>query len=143
MKKHTNGFTVVEIILAVLVLSILTFFFIDQKANLQKTSRDQQRKIAINTMSYALQKGFYKQYGYYPRTISRDNLKTVDPVLFTDPNGNTLNGDSCNQKDANSDSGCDYHYVASDCDNEGRCKQFALTSQMELEQTYRKSSIDK
>lgn len=143
MKKRAAGFTVVEIMIAIIVLVVLTLFFVVQKGDLRKTSRDQQRKTAINTMTYALKNGYYKDHGYYPRTIDDKTLNMVDPTLFTDPNGNTLDGDNCVKKSNASDVGCDYRYVASDCDNEGKCKQFALTSQMELEQTYRTSSLDK
>ena len=80
--KNSKGFTVVEVMVAVLVLVVLTVFFVVQRSGLEETTRDQERKMAINSMYYSLTEGFYKDNGYYPESISRDKLPTVDPTLF-------------------------------------------------------------
>lgn len=143
MKKQA-GFTVVELIIAFVVLVVLAVFFALQRNDLEVTARDQTRKVAINAFYYDLTEVFYAQNKYYPRTISRDNLKAVDPTLFTDPTGYTLNGDQCVYTDLDgsqaTDGDCDYHYSASDCDADGRCQAFKLSADMEAEATYAKSS---
>ena len=70
--------------------------------------------------------------------------RTVDPTLFTDPSGFTLNGDTCvytNDDDEQQvDGQCEYHYAASDCDSDGKCQKFTLTADMETEADYQKKS---
>lgn len=138
------GFTIVEMTVAIVVMLILTVFFILQRQGLERTSRDQMRKQAINSMYYALKEGYHKDKGYYPRTIDRETLPEVDPTLFTDPSGYTLDGDSCvytNNKDKQATNGkCEYHYSAFDCDKKGKCKDFTLTADLENEANYKKSS---
>ena len=38
------------------------------------------------------------------------------------------------------DGQCEYHYVASDCDSDGKCQKFTLTADMETEADYQKKS---
>lgn len=145
--KRNRGFTVIEISLAIVVLIVLATFFIIQRNGLEKTARDQARKTAINAMYYDLVNVYYKDNGYYPRTISRDKLTAVDPSLFTDQLGYTLDDDKCIYTDENNkqatDGDCEYKYKASDCDNDGKCKKFELSVELEAEGKYTKSSSDK
>lgn len=145
--KRNRGFTVIELSLAVVVLITLATFFVIQRNDLEKTARDQTRKMAINAMYYDLVNVYHKDKGYYPRTISRDKLTAVDPTLFTDQSGYTLDDDKCTYTDSNNkqatDGDCEYHYKASDCDNDGKCKKFELSVQLESEGKYTKSSSDK
>lgn len=147
--KREEGFTVIELIAAFVVLVLLAVFFVIQRDNIEAAARDQTRKIAVNAMYYNLTEVFYKQNGYYPDTISRDNLSGVDPTLFTDPNGFTLHGNDCTYTSLfddiqETDGDCDYKYAASDCDAESRCQKFKLTADMETEESYKKElSISK
>ncbi|MDR0957066.1 MAG: type II secretion system GspH family protein [Candidatus Nomurabacteria bacterium] len=147
MKKQ-SGFTIIELIIAFVVLVLLAVFFVIQRGEVEATSRDKTRKSAINAMYYNLTEVFYKQNGYYPDTISRDNLIAMDPLLFTDPSGFTLHGNECvapssYEGDENSENPCDYNYIASDCDKDAHCQNFKLESKMETEATYIKSSSTK
>lgn len=147
MKKEQRGFTVIEVMVALVVLIVMTGFFIFQRQDVEKAARDQQRKTAINAMYYALTEGYFKEHSYYPQTISRKTLPTVDPTLFTDPSGNTLEGDKCVYTDKNdkqqNDGSCDYRYKATDCDRDGKCKKFTLTAKLEAEGEYKKSGSAK
>lgn len=142
--RREKGFTVIEVMVVVVVLVVLATFFILQRDSLEEASRDQERKTAINAMYYALTEGYYQENGYYPRTISREQLPTVDPTLFTDPSGYTLNGDTCtytSDEDEHKDDGqCEYHYEAEDCDNDGKCQSFKLTADLETEANYSRTS---
>ena len=142
MKK--SGFTVVELIVAFVVLVTLAIFFAVQRAGLETAARDQARKVAINAFYYDLTEDFFAKNKYYPQTISRDILPAVDPTLFTDPNGYTLNGGQCVYTDVDgsqaTDGDCDYHYSASDCNSAGHCQAFKLSADMENEAEYTKSS---
>ena len=142
--KREQGFTVIEVAIAVLVLLVLAVFFVVQRNDLEEANRDQQRKTAINAMYYSLTEDFYARNNYYPRTISREQLPAMDPTLFTDPSGYTLDGDKCtytgDDDQQKTDGKCEYHYSASSCDNEGHCQSFTLSADLETEASYRKSS---
>lgn len=143
--KRQLGFTVVELAVAFVVLVLLTVFFIIQRNDIEAASRDKTRKSTINAMYYNLTEVFYKQNGYYPDSISRDNLTAMDPLLFTDPNGSTLHGNECvapsrSKNEQGSEVACDYVYTASECDQDSHCQRFRLESKMETESTYSKKS---
>lgn len=138
-QSRANGFTLIEMTLAIVVLLILGTFFILQRNDLKASQRDQLRKQAVNTMAYSLIEVFYKQNGYYPRFISRDNLPMVEPTLFTDPDGFTLHGEQCTYTKAGkqeTNGNCNYKYSAQDCDNQGRCKAFTLRAELERESAF-------
>ncbi|MBR0431418.1 type II secretion system protein [Candidatus Saccharibacteria bacterium] len=119
-----KGFTVAEIIVVGIFAALLFILFFIQKANVDAMDRDDQRKIAINAMYYALEEGFYAQNGYYPEAISEDVLPVMDPALFTDPLGNNLGVD-----------GSTYSYEPANCDN-GKCKEYTLKAILEKEDAY-------
>jgi type II secretory pathway pseudopilin PulG len=131
MIKRTSGFTVIEIIFIVLILGTASVLFFVQKNDLAVANRDQQRKTAINAMYYSLEDVFYKANNYYPETISETNLASVDPALFTDPNGVKIGTSSSN-----------YRYDATNC-NDNKCQAYTLRSTLENEADYVKDSINK
>ena len=90
--------------------------------------RDEQRKESINAMYYALEEGFYPANGYYPESISEDNLKVMDPALFTDPYGINLGVE-----------GSSYAYEAADCED-GKCQEYTLRAILEKEDDYIKKN---
>lgn len=125
MKK---GFTVLEIsVVAVFTTLLLVLFFL-QKSSLDAMHRDEQRKEAINAMYYALEEGFYKTNGFYPETISEENLKIIDPALFTDPFGINI---------GKRESG--YSYEPANCVNSA-CREYTLRAKLEKEDAYIKRS---
>jgi prepilin-type N-terminal cleavage/methylation domain-containing protein len=142
-KQRQAGFTVIELILAIVVLAALAAFFAIQRNDLEVTARDQARKVAINAFYYDLTEVFYAENKYYPSTISRENLVAVDPALFTDPTGYTLAGSDCTYEDITgataTDGDCEYSYSTSDCNDKGECQSFTLTAIMESEDNYVKS----
>ncbi|MBR2766751.1 type II secretion system protein [Candidatus Saccharibacteria bacterium] len=121
-----KGFTILEIIVVGVFASLLLVFFFIQKANVDAMNRDEDRKIAINAMYYALEEGFYKEHQYYPEQISEENLKVVDPSLWTDPSGHNLG-----------DPESSYSYEPANC-KDGKCKEYTLKATLEKEDTYTK-----
>lgn len=116
-----QGFTILEIlIVGVFATLILVFFFI-QKANIDAMNRDEDRKIAINAMYYALEESFFKDHNYYPEKISEDNIKVIDPALWTDPLGFNLG-----------DPNGSYFYEPANC-KDGKCKEYTLKAILEKE----------
>ena len=121
MKK---GFTIIEIIIVAVFASLLLILFFIQKSNLDAFERDEDRKTAINAMYYGLEESFFKDHGYYPESISEENIKVIDPALWTDPLGFNL-GDPMGS----------YFYEPANC-KDGKCKEYILKAELEKEDTY-------
>lgn len=126
--KRSQGFTVIEIIVAILFLATVTTILFVQKGNLAATTRDDQRKVAINAMYYDLEKVYFAKNGSYPTQIDSKTLTAMDPSLFTDPNGIAIN-----------QPGSDYRYDATDCTNNA-CTGYTLRASMEKEGDYVKTN---
>ncbi|MBO7718404.1 type II secretion system protein [Candidatus Saccharibacteria bacterium] len=122
--KAKKGFTVLEIVIVAVFATLLLVLFFIQKSNIDAMERDEDRKTAINAMYYALEESFYKDHKYYPETISEDNIKVIDPALWTDPNGINL-GDPASS----------YSYEPADC-TDGKCKEYTLKAELEKEDAY-------
>lgn len=128
MKQTSKGFTVIEIIFVAVVAGIASIFFFIQKNNIEVINRDNTKKIAINAMYYSLEQVYYAQNGNYPQTITSDNLKSMDPELFTDPFGKKINT-----------TGSVYIYTPLDC-SDSKCKSYELKATLENEADYIKKS---
>ena len=84
--KKKSGFTILELVIVILFASLALVLFFVQKSNMDAMKRDEDRKIAINAMYYALEEGFYTQNKYYPETrvtakrISAHNYCSIPPL---------------------------------------------------------------
>lgn len=130
MSKHTQGFTVVELIIAILVLAATGTLFFVQKQNVEAINRDTQRKTAINAMFYNLKEVYYPAHHSYPSKIGSDNLKAMDPALFKDPYGNAVGQQISN-----------YRYLPTGCNGDS-CTGFTLRADLERESDYVKQDSD-
>ncbi len=126
--KRQSGFTVLELIVAVVFLLVAGTFFFIQKRDLEIANRDMQRKTAINSMYYTLEDVFYPAAGNYPEHLAADQLKGIDPSILKDPNGKAVGSQ-----------GSDYNYVPKDC-TDGKCRSYSLTANLENEADYTKNS---
>lgn len=126
--KRSHGFTVIEIVVVILFLSVATTLLLIQKNNLSASQRDDQRKTAINAMYYNLEEVYFEKNGYYPAKIDSKTLRAMDPALFTDPKGVKLN-----EQDSN------YRYAGNNCSND-QCKGYVLEAELEKEATYTKKN---
>lgn len=127
---HTSngGFTIIELIFIIVLLAAASVLFFVQKNNLEVAGRDETRKTAINAMYYSIEEVYFKTNGYYPRTIDATVLPSVDPSLFTDPNGVKIG-------EANSN----YRYEPYNC-NGDQCKNYTLRTTLENEADYVKTN---
>ena len=129
--KIKKGFTVPEILIVGVFVTLAFILFFVQKSNVDAMERDKDRKTAINAMFYALEESFYKENGYYPESISEDVLTVIDPQLFTDPLGYNLGASESS-----------YYYEAANC-KDGKCKEYILRATLEKEDNYIKRSRNK
>lgn len=128
MNTHTKGFTVIELIFIVLIAGLASVLFFVQKQNVTVAADDMQRKTAINAMYYSLEEVYYPANGYYPTMINSDNLTSVDPDLFSDPNGIKIGT-----------AGSEYTYSPTNC-LDGKCKSYSLKTTLQNEADYVKAS---
>lgn len=127
---NQRGFTVIELLLAAVVLAVIGVVFWQQFNTVQAAGRDDERRHAVNAMYYNLEDIFYAKNKYYPKTVNETNLTSMDKALFTDPRGNKLGtGES------------DYRYEPTNCNGE-KCKSYTLRAVMEKEADFVKTSRD-
>jgi len=131
MIKRKNGFTVIELLFIVVLLGAASILFFIQKNNIETSAQDNTKKTAINAMYYSLEEVFYSANKYYPQSISSDNLKSVDPALFTDPNGIKIGT-----------SGSTYTYTPTNC-LENKCKSYTIKTTLANEADYIKTNKNK
>lgn len=127
--KHSQGFTVIELVVAIVFLAATSLILFSQRQSLVATQRDETRKTAINAMYYSLEEVFYAKNGYYPNKIDENNLSSMDPTLFTDPKGDAMNTGAS-----------DYRYEPTNCSLEGKCKSYSLRGLLEKEADFVKKS---
>jgi prepilin-type N-terminal cleavage/methylation domain-containing protein len=133
MKRPTNyssGFTIIELIVAIVILLLVGTLTIMQKNDVEASQRDQTRKTAVNAFYYGLKQGYFKQHNAYPPSIDDKKLPYIDKSLFTDPRGKKIGIPKS-----------DYHYRGLNCEADA-CKKFEVSAKLEKEDIYKKSSDD-
>jgi len=126
--KYSRGFTVIELLIVVVLLSVASVLFFIQKNNVEVAGRDETRKSSINAMYYSLEEVYFKQNNSYPRTISTSNLPSVDPEAFKDPSGVKIGEAKSN-----------FSYEATNCSADA-CKAYTLRTTLENEDDYIKTN---
>jgi prepilin-type N-terminal cleavage/methylation domain-containing protein len=84
MRKTTSGFTIVELIAVIIVISILTGLGTLSFVRVQVSARDSQRSVKITQISEALEK-YYNQKGEYPScaNMATQPANTVVPSILS------------------------------------------------------------
>ena len=127
--NRSKGFTVVELIIVILLIAIAGTLFFVEKAQIQQSRRDSERKVAINAMYYALEEVYYPQNKFYPSDIDSKVLRSVDPDLFNDPFGAKIGTE-----------GAEYRYDPTGCSLDGKCTGYTLTVSLEREGDFTKTN---
>lgn len=127
--NHSRGFTVIEVIVVLAFVATACVLFLTQKASVDATVRDNDRKTSINALYYSLEEVYYEKNGYYPQVIESQTLRSVDPELFYDPADELINSPSST-----------LYYNPIDCSLEGKCKRYTLRAALEREAEYIKDS---
>lgn len=127
MKSH-QGFTVVELLIVVAILAAASVLFFIQKSGIESAARDESRKTSINAIHYALEEVYFVKNQSYPRSVSSENLTSIDPELFKDPQGVSIGDGESN-----------FSYEGIDCSGEA-CKSYVVRTILENEDDFIKES---
>lgn len=130
MQKQ-RGFTVLELIIAIVFLVAAATVFYVQNRDLQTAARDSARKTAVNDIYYVLEDVYYPAKKSYPEKLTTDGLKGVNPDSLKDPSGKMVG-----------EYGSNFRYEPKDCQG-GKCKSYTLTADLENEADYIKDSRNK
>lgn len=126
--KKDQGFTVLELIMAIIILLAAGTIFFFQKEELNAQHRDDTRKIAINSIYYNLEEVIYPSLNGYPAKLDASQLKAMDAELLKDSTGIMIN-----------DTNSQYHYEPSSC-NGDVCQHYVLRATLEKEADFVKTS---
>lgn len=127
MQKQ-RGFTVLELIIAIVFLLAAATIFYVQKRDLEIAHRDSIRKTSVNEMYYVLEDVYFPANQAYPERLAADQLKGINPESLKDPSGKTIG-----------EYGSNFRYEARDC-NAGKCRSYTLTADLENEVDFVKES---
>lgn len=122
--KYTRGFTVIELLIVVVLLTVGSMLFFIQKNNVEIAARDEISKTSINAMYYSLEEVYLKKNNSYPRVLNSTVLPSVDPELFKDTSGVKIG-----------ESNSDFSYEGSNCDGDS-CKAYTLRTTLQNEDDY-------
>jgi general secretion pathway protein G len=91
MPSYTQnaGFTVAELLIALVIVGILAGLVLFSVQGTQTTSRDSERTTDLETIHGKLEE-YYEDKGGYPNTISAALLSGIDPEALVDPRGNSI-----------------------------------------------------
>ena len=128
--KTSSGFTVVEILILFVVIGVLSAGIAGQYGTLKSINRDQDRKIAMNSIYYNLQEVVKPKLNGYPRTLKASDLSAMDSALLKDPQGIPIGKAQS-----------DYRYEPTGCDGGDVCTGFTLRAALEREVDFVKSSL--
>jgi hypothetical protein len=124
----SKGFTVLELIIAIVFLVIAGTIFFMQKRDLEIAARDSARKTSINAIYYNLEDVYYPANKSYPEALATDKLKGLDPNMLKDPNGKAVG-----------EEGSNFRYEPKDC-KDGKCKSYTITADLENEADFTKNN---
>lgn len=133
-KRSSQGFTIVELLIVIVVIGILATLVIVTYSGIQQKARDTKRKTDIRAVQGQLE-AYYSQNSKYPTlanmndaTFRSANLKGLDPAALQDPKGTT-------QALCAATSATCYGYALTPaaCDNGagGDCANYTLTATLE------------
>ena len=155
-----SGFTVIELLVVAVVFALAGALIFVQINNIKIANQDNTRKTAINAMYYALEEVYYKKHQTYPASLTSATLPSVDPTMFTDPDGFTLGKDALSEDELqqlinsgdtspeveqrlaalSANKSPNYHYEATNCDTSGNCKGYTLSADLVGEDQYVKKN---
>jgi prepilin-type N-terminal cleavage/methylation domain-containing protein len=115
--NRSAGFTVAELLIALIIVGILAGLVLFSVQGTQTTSRDSERTTDLETIHGKLEE-YFEDKGGYPDSISVSLLNGIDPAAMIDPRGNSITNESPASDQvaamalaAPTDSGSNYQYI--------------------------------
>lgn len=127
--KTARGFTVVETLVIIIFLGVIGTVGYTLFEAVRMTHRDQDRKVAINTIHANLEEVVKPKLGGYPRTLSAAQLTAMDKSLLKDPAGVLIGAQDS-----------DYRYEPTDCNGGEKCGGYTLIADLEREADFVKKN---
>lgn len=128
IKKSQAGFTVIELMVAILLVSVVSVLALNSIRTMRAEHRDDTKKSDINAIYFQLE-SFYEKTNYYPEKIDSKTLSGIDPESLKDEHGTNIGSDSAK-----------YKYKPRDC-AENKCKSYTLETDLDREDMYKKQSL--
>lgn len=128
IKQTQSGFTVIELMVAILVISAIAVLALSNVRTMRAESRDNAKKTDINAIYFQLE-SFYEKNNSYPEKIDQKILSGIDPDSLKDENGTNIN-----------EAGSQYRYKPKNCDDKN-CKSYNLEADLEREAVYKKEAL--
>lgn len=129
--RNSSGFTVVETLVTIIFLGVLSTAGYSLYEAVRMTHRDQDRKVAINTIHHNLKEVVRPQLGAYPKTLNASQLTAMDAALLKDPSGVRIG-----RQDS------DYRYEPTGCNGSDTCRGYTLIADLERETDFTKTDRD-
>lgn len=133
-----RGFTLVELIIVITVITILATIGMFSFVNVQKQTRDSTRSADVNVIAEALE-NYYSHNGEYPSCsamtksaddVTTNTLKGLDSAMLQAPTSSPADGNSIICSDLTDSSGSNvYAYVgdgSTDCTSGAACLEWTL-----------------
>lgn len=145
---NSSGFTLVELLIAIIIVGLVTGVVITSSAAIQRTARDSQRTADLRTVQSALQQ-YYADQNFYPDNNLNSPLNLSTSTTITSATGNPSPPASVKTyttsipKDPNSNTSTPYCYSAfvsvadttTDCNNQSssttKCNYYELCANLE------------
>lgn len=127
--KTDRGFTVVETLVTIIFLGVVSTVGYALFEAIRMTHRDQDRKVAINTIHANLEEVVKPKLKGYPRVLSAAQLTAMDKELLKDPEGILIGAQSS-----------DYRYEPTKCNGGDVCGGYTLSADLEREADFVKKN---
>lgn len=141
MKKNDQGFTIVELLIAISVIGILATLSIGTIPQSLAKGRDRERVADIDTLHSRLET-YFDDHGGYPSTLNTTLFPRLDPFALKDSKGNdiTINSPVANLSAAlsspspTSSTPSEYTYTPypASCNTSVPCQGYVLKSYIEV-----------
>ncbi len=127
MQKQA-GFTVTEVLIAIVLASIIGLFIFNQWQYANASQRDTERKTAINAIHAYLERTYYPANQNYPVALNEAFLKALNEDETKDPAGRVIGSAQS-----------DLRYEPFGCDGMS-CSGYTLRANLEKEDDFVKQS---
>lgn len=138
LKKRSQGFTIVELLIVIVVIGILALLVITTYSGIQAKARNSKRSSDVATIQTQLE-AFFQNSGYYPSLADMNdsswlsqNMKSLDTGALVDPSNATQSKTLVGSPAAKSYSYSVKDSAGASCETtDTNCAQYTLTATYE------------